>query len=51
MKTLVEAMVIVTLVIFAFLGSFRSVSSHRRHSAVLDRRLRDDAALGFSSIC
>ena len=45
-RTLVEAVLIVTLVVFVFLGSPRSVLIPvDRHPAVADRHLHDDAAV------
>ena len=51
-RTLVEALVIVTLVVFLFLGSLRSVHDpDRRDPAVADRHLRDDGASASRSTC
>ena len=52
-RTLIEALVIVTLVVFAFLGSVAFGADPRhRHSAVADRHLRDDGWPSASrSIC
>ena len=51
--SLIEALAIVTVVVFLFLGSLRSVAhSDRRHSAVADRHLHDFAGARLSrSIC
>ena len=47
-KTLVESLVIVTIVIFLFLGtSARRHHSRHRHAAVADRHLLRDAGVGI----
>ena len=47
-STIIQTLLIVMLVVFAFLGSLRSVSNpHRRHSAIPDRRLHHDAGAGI----